>query len=74
MAQSWHGRLDEEEEVDKIADAVMTLRRSGLFKVSPVDNTEDGSDGGEDQKLLNIDGVLRPPGGSVFVTDRRAHV
>lgn len=74
MAQSWHGRLDDDEEVDKIADAVMTLRRSGLFKVSPVDNTEDGSDGGEDQKLLNIDGVFRPPGGSVFVTDRRAHV
>lgn len=40
MAHSWHGErshLGEEEDIDRIAEAVMVLRRSGLFTVEPVE-------------------------------------
>lgn len=74
MAHSWHGGLANDEEVDKIAEAVMTLNRSGLFKVIPVDDDlEGGSDGSEEKDMLNIDGVFRPPR-DAFVTGRRARV
>jgi len=74
MAHSWHGGIKNDEEVDKLAEAVMTLNRLGLFKVVPVDDSiEGGSDGSEEKDLLNIDGVFRPLRGA-FVTERRAHV
>jgi len=34
-------RLDDKEEVDRIAEAVLVLRRSGLFSVEPIENKEE---------------------------------
>ena len=83
MASSWHAeprRLNDEEEVDRIAEAVLVLRRSGLFKVEPVETQPERSRTvneveeiptqglqDEEENLFSLRGGLEYP----HVTDRR---
>ena len=64
MAHTWQGgessHIDDEEEVDRIAEAVMVLKRSGLFKVKTVEVTQDDEQSREDTPFTLREGFKFP--------------